>query len=59
VTFLVGETKQGLLISAIVFIVAALVAQSRIETGIHSLLEVLLGAIVGMLATTLIFQLWF
>jgi diacylglycerol kinase (ATP) len=58
-TFLVGETREGLLVSAIVFIIAALVAQSRMETGIHSLLEVLLGAIVGMLATTLIFQLWF
>ncbi len=59
VTFIVGETKEGLLVSAIVFIVAALVGQSRMESGIHSLLEVLLGAILGMIATTLIFQLWF
>ena len=59
VTFIVGETREGLLVSAIVFVVAALVGQSRMEAGIHSLLEVLLGAILGMLATTLIFQLWF
>ncbi len=59
VTFIVGETREGLLVSAIVFIVAALVGQSRIETGVHSLLEVLLGAVLGMLATTVIFQLWF
>jgi diacylglycerol kinase (ATP) len=60
VTFLVGGTSEGLLVSAIVFIVAVLVAQSRLETRIHSLLEVLLGAMLGMVATTLIFQfLWF
>jgi len=59
VTFIVGETPQGLLVSAIVFVVAAIVGQSRIESGIHSLLEVLLGAILGMLVTTIIFQLWF
>lgn len=60
VTFLVGDTREGLLVSAIVFLVAVLVAQSRLETGIHSLLEVLLGAMLGMVVTTLIFQfLWF
>jgi diacylglycerol kinase (ATP) len=60
VTFLVGGTSEGLLISAIAFIIAGLVAQSRLESGIHSLLEVLLGALLGIVATTLIFQfLWF
>jgi diacylglycerol kinase (ATP) len=60
VTFLVGGTSEGLLVSAIAFLIAALVAQSRIETGIHSLLEVLLGALLGIVTTTLIFQfLWF
>jgi diacylglycerol kinase (ATP) len=38
---------------------AVLVAQTRVETGIHSLLEVVLGALVGIGITTLIFQLWF
>ena len=59
VTVIVGETREGLLVSAIVLLVAALVGQSRMESGIHSLMEVLLGAILGMLTTTLIFQLWF
>lgn len=56
VTFLVGGTREGLLVSAIVFVVAGLVAQSRLETRIHSLLEVLLGALLGIIATTIIFQ---
>jgi diacylglycerol kinase (ATP) len=60
VTFLVGGTPEGLLVSAIAFVIAALVAQSRLETKIHSLLEVLLGALLGIVSTTLIFQfLWF
>jgi diacylglycerol kinase (ATP) len=59
VTFVIGKTREGLLVSAIVFVIAVLVAQSRVETGVHSLIEVTLGALVGILATTLIFQLWF
>jgi len=59
VTFVIGATPQGLLVSAITFVIAALVAQSRVETGVHSLLEVVLGALLGIAATTLIFQLWF
>ena len=59
VTFVAGGTSQGLLLSAIAFIMAALVAQSRVETGIHSLFEVVLGAFLGITVTTLIFQLWF
>ncbi|OFW57440.1 MAG: diacylglycerol kinase [Actinobacteria bacterium RBG_16_64_13] len=59
VTFIVGATREGLLVSAIAFVMGVLVAQSRMESGIHSLLEVLLGALLGILATTLIFQVWF
>ena len=59
VTFVVGGSPQGLLVSAISFIMAVLVAQTRVEVGIHSVLEVVLGAIVGVVLTTLIFQLWF
>ena len=59
VTFVIGATPQGLLVSAITFVIAALVAQSRVETDVHSLLEVVLGALLGIAATTLIFQLWF
>jgi len=59
VTFVVGSTRPGLLVSAIVLGMAFLVAQSRVETGVHSVLEVLLGALLGTVVTTLIFQLWF
>jgi diacylglycerol kinase (ATP) len=59
VTFVVAGQPQGILVSFIAFIMAVLVAQTRVETGIHSLLEVLLGALLGIGVTTLIFQLWF
>jgi diacylglycerol kinase (ATP) len=59
VTFVVGETKEGLLVSFITLGIAALTAQSRVETGVHSFLEVVLGALLGVIVTTLIFQLWF
>lgn len=59
VTFVTAPERHGVLVSAVAFITAALVAQSRVETGIHSLLEVVLGAILGIVLTTLIFQLWF
>jgi diacylglycerol kinase (ATP) len=59
VTFVSASTRAALLVSAVAFIMAALVAQSRVETGIHSVLEVVLGAILGIVVTTLIFQLWF
>jgi diacylglycerol kinase (ATP) len=59
VTFVSAQARQGILVSAIAFIMAALVAQSRVEAGIHSVLEVALGAVLGIVVTTLIFQLWF
>jgi diacylglycerol kinase (ATP) len=61
ITFVVGKalgkTREGLLISVVALALASLVAQSRVQTGIHSLLEVVLGALVGVVVTTLIFQL--
>ncbi len=59
VTFVIGTSPHGLIASAITFVIAVLVAQSRVETGVHSLLEVVLGALLGIAVTTLIFQLWF
>jgi diacylglycerol kinase (ATP) len=59
VTFVVGKTGEGLLVSGIVFLMAVLLAQSRVETRVHSVLEVILGALLGIVATVLIFQLWF
>lgn len=59
VTFVVAGRPQGILVSFIAFIMAVLVAQTRVETGIHSLLEVILGALLGIGLTTVIFQFWF
>jgi diacylglycerol kinase (ATP) len=59
VTFLVSATREGLLVSMITLVIAFLTAQSRVESGIHSLLEVILGALLGIVVTTLVFQLWF
>ncbi len=59
ITFVVGETKEGLLVSAIAFVIAGMVAQSRVEAGVHSVLEVLLGALLGIVITILVFQVWF
>jgi diacylglycerol kinase (ATP) len=59
VTFVLAGASQGILVSFITFIMAVLVAQTRVETGIHSVLEVILGALLGIGVTTLIFQLWF
>ena len=58
-TFVVAGQPQGILVSFLAFIMAVLVAQTRVETGIHSLLEVVLGALLGIGVTTVIFQLWF
>lgn len=59
VTFVVAGQPQAILVSFIAFIMAVLVAQTRVETGIHSFLEVVLGALLGIGVTTLIFQFWF
>lgn len=65
VTFVLGgiyeglATREGLLVSMITLAIAVLAAQSRVEAGIHSMLEVVLGALLGIIVTTLIFQLWF
>jgi diacylglycerol kinase (ATP) len=44
------------LVSSIALIMAVLVAQTRVESGIHSALEVTYGALVGALATLVVFQ---
>ena len=39
-------------------VMALLVAQSRVEAGIHSVVETLAGAVLGTCVTIVIFQLW-
>jgi len=59
ITFVVGKTREGLLVSMIALVMAFLLAQSRVDTGVHSWIEVILGALTGAVVTTLIFQLAF
>jgi len=52
----VADSKHRFLISSLTLIMAVLVAQTRVESGVHSALEVTYGALVGSLATLVIFQ---
>jgi diacylglycerol kinase (ATP) len=54
-TYIVNDSHR-FLISALTFIMAALVAQTRVESGIHSALEVAYGGALGALTTLVIFQ---
>jgi diacylglycerol kinase (ATP) len=45
------------LVSSLAFIMALLVAQSRVESGVHSSVEVLYGGLLGALVTLAVFQL--
>jgi diacylglycerol kinase (ATP) len=56
VTYLIGNASYALLISTVTFIMALLVAQTRVEAGVHSLFEAFLGALLGTLVTLVIFQ---
>ena len=55
VTYAAGDTHR-FLVSTIALIMAFLVAQTRVESGIHSALEVTFGALIGALATLIVFQ---
>ena len=52
----VASDPHRFLISSITFIMALLVAQTRVESGVHSALEVLYGGAVGALVTLVVFQ---
>jgi diacylglycerol kinase (ATP) len=58
ITFVTATYAHHLLISTLAFMMALLVAQTRVEAGIHSVLEVVYGGIVGTLVTLVVFQLW-
>jgi len=55
-TYIVGDAHR-FLVSALTFIMALLVAQTRVEAGIHSALEVTYGGAIGALVTLSVFQL--
>jgi diacylglycerol kinase (ATP) len=52
----VAGSKERFLVSSIALVMAFLVAQTRVESGVHSALEVTYGALVGALATLVVFQ---
>src|SRR5205814_8614563 len=54
-TYIIGDDHR-FLISTLTFIMALLVAQTRVESGIHSALEVLYGGALGALTTLVVFQ---
>jgi diacylglycerol kinase (ATP) len=56
ITNVVGDSTHWFLISSLAFLMALLVAQTRVESGIHSLLEVTYGAVLGTLSVLVIFQ---
>jgi diacylglycerol kinase (ATP) len=50
------DGEHRFLISSLTFIMALLVAQTRVESGVHSALEVLYGGALGALVTLVVFQ---
>jgi len=56
ITNVVGDSRHWFLISSLTFLMALLVAQTRIESGVHSFLEVSYGALLGSLAVLVMFQ---
>jgi len=52
----VTNDDHRFLISSVTFIMALLVAQTRVESGVHSALEVLYGGVLGALVTLVVFQ---
>ncbi len=57
VTMIAAGQPHWILLSAVAFAMAGLTAQTRVQAGIHTTLEVTLGAILGIVATVLLFQL--
>ena len=54
ITFIVDD--QRIVVSFVALIMALLVAQTRVESGIHTVTEVALGAVIGTLVTMILFQ---
>jgi diacylglycerol kinase (ATP) len=58
VTIIAEPLRHAALVSTLAFLMALLVAQSRVEAGIHSIVEVAAGAVLGTGVAIIIFQLW-
>jgi diacylglycerol kinase (ATP) len=57
-TYIVAANDR-FVVSTIMLIMALLVAQTRVESGVHSALEVAYGGLLGALVTLAVFQLFF
>lgn len=57
ITVVASDVRHAALLSTLAFMMALLVAQSRVEAGIHSAIEVIAGAVLGTAVTLLMFQL--
>jgi diacylglycerol kinase (ATP) len=55
-TLILTDSSHRFLISSLTFIMALLVAQTRVESGVHSALEVTYGSLLGSLTTLVLFQ---
>ncbi len=58
ITIVAEPLRHAVLVSTLAFLMALLVAQSRVEAGIHSLVETVAGAVLGTCVAIIIFQLW-
>jgi diacylglycerol kinase (ATP) len=56
ITLVTHSYENQVLVSTLAFVMALLVAQTRVEAGVHTTLEVLYGGVLGALVTTAIFQ---
>ncbi|HEY3544038.1 MAG TPA: diacylglycerol kinase [Gaiellaceae bacterium] len=54
-TYVINDDHR-FLISSLTFVAALLVAQTRVEAGVHSAMEVLYGGVLGALVTLVVFQ---
>lgn len=57
ITFVTAGFAYATLVSALTFLLALLVAHTRVESGVHTWVEVLAGGLVGALVALLVFQL--
>src|SRR5438034_659179 len=55
-TYLVADSTHRFLVSSITLLMALLVAQTRVESGVHSLLDVTYGGLLGSVVTLVLFH---
>jgi diacylglycerol kinase (ATP) len=56
ITFAITDYRHAVLVSTLVFVMATLVAQTRVEAGVHTTTEVVLGGLLGATVTAAVFQ---